>query len=1547
MKFTVGVAVGLGVAAVAGTRGPVAGWLIASVLARHAGIEYQAGWASLRLDGRLVLDAVRLRVPGRPGLEGEFLRADRIVLDFDAAGLWDGTSPLRRVTLERPTLRLSVGEGGRLNVLDISLRGGGSAGSARLPALVTTDGQIELGDHADGVYRTLANLAVQATMSPDPGDAGVYHFQLEEQRPSGLADAVRITGFFAPRRGLAEAELARVDLGTWSEARVPEAVRLAWQKLAMRGQLAGAKLRVSRGGGVEADLTVHDVALTLPIEADRPEVAAGRGLAMTGVSGTLRVRQGGRWSAEGSVQAELSGRVGDLPAEILLSTDGLDPVTAGVELQWWSRQFEVSRNPELAPYLPPLVRKRLQQFSGPTAIVDAFVRVRRDKTDRPPVGPPSPAAWSIGGSVQFANGRAAFDQFPYPFFDLSGRISFDDREIRIADVTGRGLSGARLLASGRTWPTDDPMEVELHVDVTDAPIDSALAAAADRRVAVAQAVLDTMTPERLAAWRERQARGDAPPADPLADILGPQTVAELSQREGSWRGGLFQSLFSTRRLADLRAGGMVLSSAEHADLEQALGRLRAERDALGPGTGPAEAAALSAIAESEAALLEKLDRPVFDLGGTARHLAILVKRNPLRKHYDAYVRADLGQAGIVPDGFPLPLYARRLDLDILEHDMKVRAEVGRSLRGGVALVDGRIDLERLAETGGLPELRVQARDLLVDQVLVRALPDRGADAPAGSAPSARAMLERLNLRGLVDTTARLWPSEADPRKPALDVDITLKNLAARPAAFDGVSPPVLVAGLTGSIRVDDQHVQVDGLRGWLWPGEASVSREARQPDLVGPLALDAPAFADPAAAAVTLDARVPVRPAPGESAVTARIGVERLDLATRLEDLIAPVSPAGAAKVADLRQARAPIGRLDAQAELTVMPTPAPLPGAPADPPVDLRVRVARSEGLELSAFGGRLGIAQRSGSVAARLIAAANTPVRLEAQFDRLDLALAHDGAPAADLTLSGPLVLPAVNDPAGVDLPAPLEITLRSARLDSAPARSLLAAASPDAADWAATHRLRGDLAGDLTLSTRDGSVVAAGLITPLWLGLDRDGTSVDIHTLRGRLRLDPGLVALEQLRLDTPAWALALDGTLRLPTRGPAAAPWSADLRLDASARGIDATLLAVLPDAAAAALRSSQAQATGGISLEGGTLTLLGRAGGAGGLDRGVFAGEIRFAGLALDAGVAVADAHGRVGVRAELGPGDPRVTLDVEAASLRVADLMVANGRAVARTGAADGSVLVEPIEGAVYGGRVAGRAVIRPGVAPEAPRRYEAGLRVAGVRFADVLADLNRAAEQRRLRTFVGPLSPEEAARLERGEPLAALPPLEPGDASRGRVDAELTLAGLVGREGSRRGRGSLRVSGGDIIRLPLILPMMELSNLGLPSGDRLDFAQATFLVDGPTVAFDRIALLSGSLSVLGWGTLRLPDYDLALRFNSRGRAQLPLISGLFEGLRNELITTTVTGTVDDPQINAESFSGTRRLLDTMFGRPEAVAMPDFARLDAEARAERDRARGG
>ncbi|MEZ6163975.1 MAG: hypothetical protein R3B67_06020 [Phycisphaerales bacterium] len=131
-----------------------------------------------------------------------------------------------------------------------------------------------------------------------------------------------------------------------------------------------------------------------------------------------------------------------------------------------------------------------------------------------------------------------------------------------------------------------------------------------------------------------------------------------------------------------------------------------------------------------------------------------------------------------------------------------------------------------------------------------------------------------------------------------------------------------------------------------------------------------------------------------------------------------------------------------------------------------------------------------------------------------------------------------------------------------------------------------------------------------------------------------------------------------------------------------------------------------------------------------------------------------------------------------------------------------------------------------------------------------------------------------------------------------------------------------MEIKGGSVLALPGLINLIEASNLSLPTGATIDLAQARFYVDGPNLAFEQLSASSRRVEILGYGTVNWENRGVDLRFRSRAINPIPIVSSLFETLRDELITTRVTGTIDKLEYSVSQFSGTRQLVNALLGNP-------------------------
>ncbi len=215
-----------------------------------------------------------------------------------------------------------------------------------------------------------------------------------------------------------------------------------------------------------------------------------------------------------------------------------------------------------------------------------------------------------------------------------------------------------------------------------------------------------------------------------------------------------------------------------------------------------------------------------------------------------------------------------------------------------------------------------------------------------------------------------------------------------------------------------------------------------------------------------------------------------------------------------------------------------------------------------------------------------------------------------------------------------------------------------------------------------------------------------------------------------------------------------------------------------------------------------------------------------------------------------------------------------------------GRLDVPVLSAACAGGTVRGQARLAPSVGVAGGEEYLLDVRCADVPLAWVIE------------------RPEEGAgSLE-------------GYSERGLIAGRLTVRGGLGDSGERRvGRGTFTITGGEVLRLPLMTPVFELVNLQPPVGEELDDAAIEFGITGDRLVFDRLFVQSGSIVMSASGEADLGAGTLDLAVRSSGRKRLPVVSDLMDALRHELVVTRITGAIGNPEYSLVQLPNAGRVL--------------------------------
>lgn len=600
-----------------------------------------------------------------------------------------------------------------------------------------------------------------------------------------------------------------------------------------------------------------------------------------------------------------------------------------------------------------------------------------------------------------------------------------------------------------------------------------------------------------------------------------------------------------------------------------------------------------------------------------------------------------------------------------------------------------------------------------------------------------------------------------------------------------------------------------------------------------------------------------------------------LELHNRVERIVEAFAPQHASALARLREEHEPSGRIDASITLGT-----------SDADLEYRVDLSRPHAVSLTALGGRLAIRDSSG-----LFSIGHDALRCN-DFKAI---LEYEREPAGELALDGVWPLQKSDGSTGA-----LSVELRGGQFASPIVRAFASSLDETAASWLRDSELRGAFdASGVAHTTASGETYFSGALIPHSISVARGGVRTTIDPVQGRITFGPDGGMVESLSGAAADWSFTAHGAwARLPAPG-------LDLTLSIEAEGLSDSLVALLPELVGDTRSAIGLSIDGPLSIRDARLQINALpADGAPRLSLKFGAG---FENASIDPGVALRTDRGaaQVVVQSSDAGSPPALDITIQAPAFTAMGVRLADGSVHIRSGGETGVYLFEDGRASAHGGELAVEGSIRLAASAATPA-YELELRAAGMDFAFLMEELAR--------------SPAGATEGD-GDAVESAPPVVAG--SRGMLDAYIGLAGPIGDGAARRGAGIIRVAGGEVIALPGLTGLLRLSNLQPPIGEVLDHASALFHVRGQEVEFERIEAASDSFAIVGAGTMLWPSTELDLTFNTRGSAGVPILSDLFRGLRDEIVTTEMTGRLQAPESRIVQLPATRRMLGTIFrGEP-------------------------
>lgn len=404
---------------------------------------------------------------------------------------------------------------------------------------------------------------------------------------------------------------------------------------------------------------------------------------------------------------------------------------------------------------------------------------------------------------------------------------------------------------------------------------------------------------------------------------------------------------------------------------------------------------------------------------------------------------------------------------------------------------------------------------------------------------------------------------------------------------------------------------------------------------------------------------------------------------------------------------------------------------------------------------------------------------------------------------------------------------------------------------------------------------------VIQPVKLAITPRPIPVRIDDLKGTITIRPEQTTLsEMMGTRKSGGTVSFSGTV--PT-GSSRGAWN--LKLSAKEIINDKELSAALPPALSKLLASMKFKGKLGVDFS----KLDFRPGADpksedGELD---FKTVITLAGNSFDAGVPLDDVNGTLTLSAGARRGKlAGLTGTMELSSLQLAERKVTNLRADLIKPESEDALRIGKIEGDIAGGKLAGQIdLLFP---DKGDSRFGLGL---VVRNADVT---------------------ELAGQTEKD--------------IQGSLSASLALEGTWGNTASRRGRGDVSVSGKQMYKIPLLLGLMQITNLSLPISSPFNEGAVRYSVEGEKVSFEQIELRASNMLMSGSGWLDFGTKKVRMTFltDNPNAWKIPFISEILAGARQEFMQIQVSGTVQEPKVRGSLMNTFTTTVDEVLNNGKA-----------------------
>lgn len=267
----------------------------------------------------------------------------------------------------------------------------------------------------------------------------------------------------------------------------------------------------------------------------------------------------------------------------------------------------------------------------------------------------------------------------------------------------------------------------------------------------------------------------------------------------------------------------------------------------------------------------------------------------------------------------------------------------------------------------------------------------------------------------------------------------------------------------------------------------------------------------------------------------------------------------------------------------------------------------------------------------------------------------------------------------------------------------------------------------------------------------------------------------------------------------------------------------------------------------------------------------FAVNVAFAGASMDLGMPVSDLNGGANLAGTVRAGRlASLRGDVSADSLSMAGRHAKNFRATLAKTPDQPILQISKVQAGIGGGELGGQAAL--GFPDDGPARYAMNLVVRNVDVQELVQSSDKNLK--------------------------------------GRLTASLSMEGSWDDPFDRRGRGDVQVIGENMYQIPVMLGLLQITNLALPISKPYTEADCRYGVEGKKVAFESIAIKGAGMTMNGSGTLDFDTRKVRLSFTTDNAAwaSVPLVGQFLDSAKKEMLRIHVNGSLENPKVTASAF---------------------------------------